>query len=788
MPAAHTMSPFYKHNMSRLDMKQWDEVYPGYATSKRASLRRQVKRWSKAIIGSTNSQSSSSCSSNEGPMSYSVIHMTATASIVTAAGSPAAVSSASISPTLNHPSPSSAWNNGSGYTLVAATLAGGSPSAARLVGRASSRRSVSISSTIRNYWESTSSLASSSRSNWSASTMPERMFGLQEENDELPDLQEENDELPDLQEENDELPNEAIIVETEVDMMEPTISESDMVTQVSSSNHLRVPGRHPQGLRLRLQTSYQSISTIESEVSCAGSWDKVSEAYSPNTDIGCEDNWGRGDVLGKTSLHDSSSLESANSAMVVKPTVIRSPIQDTIVAQAGFGASDSLSTMSMVAELLEHVLGYLTPLDITNLQLLCKSWNYLLRRSSVYHTLIRRRYHHMRLGPGAIQTTRTFEDLKRAVKQDIAIKEGRLSLLTQLDVPVHAPRVRYHSGYVCFNQVSSGALWNQGTGSCRGSHEILVYNLRQGKEDPTIFPCSPESKVLSVTLGGKAGNGVHMVYCEVDVNFNASISCYPFPGGKKKWQTAFPSHLVLSGVDRVITQTNGLLTVVAVKDRIIAWDENGRQIGDIVLPPQQTNFQTTKGGRLYLSNNHIYLATWGAGEIITITAYCNRTFELVMHHELGIGGSVVRVSDLFLGEKLYLAISYALSELCTTWRLFCVDDKCPSTVMPVENFPELNDWPNANIVYYPHHERAYIISHSSFQSLYPTNNLSVVNISTGAGKRLTEKQGYLSDLMVDGDCSTSPPLQGDNEFLIWCTKGKIKVYRFDYDHYDRARA
>ncbi|KAF8454552.1 hypothetical protein BGX38DRAFT_270670 [Terfezia claveryi] len=733
--------------MSRSDIKQWDDVYPGYATSKRASLRRQVKRWSKAIIGSTSSQSSSSCSSNEGPMSYSVIHMTATAGIVTAAGSPGAVSSASISPTLNHPSPSSAWNNGSGYTLVAATLAGGSPSAARLVGRASSRRSVSISSTIRNYWESTSSLAPSSRSNWSASTMHERMYGLQEEIDELPDLQEENDELS----------NEAIIIETEVDMMEPTISyesderdDSDMVTQVSSSNHLRVPRRYPQGLELRLQTSFQSISTIKSEVSCAGSWDKASEAYSPNTDVGYEDDWGRGDVLGKTCLHDSSSLESENSAIVVKPTDIRSPLQDTIIAQAGFGASDLLSTMSMIAELLEHLLGYLTPLDITNLQLLCKSWNYLLRHSSVYHTLIHRRYHHMRLGLGDIQTTRTYEDLKRTVKQDIAIKEGRLSLLTQLDVPVHAPRVRYHSGYVCFNHVSSGTLWNQGTGSSRGSHGILVYNLRQGKEDPAIFPCSLESKVLSVTLGGTAGNGVHMVYCEVDENLHASISCYHFPGGNKKWQTAFPSQMVLSGVDWVITQTNGLLTVVAVKDRIIAWDENGRHIRDIVLLSQQANFQATKGGRLYLSNNHIYLVTWGAGEIITITAYCSRTFELVMYHELGISGSVVRVSGLFLSGKLYLAISCALSELSTTWKSFCVDDKCPSTVMPVENFPELNDWPNANIVYYPQHERAYIISHSSFQSLYPTNNLSVVNISTGAEKRLMEKQGYLSDLIVDG--------------------------------------
>jgi len=187
------------------------------------------------------------------------------------------------------------------------------------------------------------------------------------------------------------------------------------------------------------------------------------------------------------------------------------------------------------------------------------------------------------------------------VKQDKAIKEGRLSLLTQLDVPVHAPSVRYHSGYVCFNQVSSGTLWKENS---RDSHEILVHNLRQGKADPVIFPCSPESKILSVTLGSGIGNGVHLVYCEVDENFHArfapmlcvsvsatnawySISCYPLPGRKKKWQTPFPSHLVLSGVDRVITQTNGLLTVVAVKDRIIAWDENGIQIRDIALHPQQ---------------------------------------------------------------------------------------------------------------------------------------------------------------------------------------------------------
>jgi len=31
------------------------------------------------------------------------------------------------------------------------------------------------------------------------------------------------------------------------------------------------------------------------------------------------------------------------------------------------------------------------------------------------------------------------------------------------------------------------------------------------------------------------------------------------------------------------------------------------------------------------------------------------------------------------------------------------------------------------------------------------------------------------------ECSNSSPLQGDNEFLVWCTKGRMKVYRFDYD-------
>ena len=164
-----------------------------------------------------------------------------------------------------------------------------------------------------------------------------------------------------LQEENDGLPHEVIITETEVvGMMEPTISyesdngdNTDIVTQASSSNHLRVPG-------LRLKTSFQSIST-QSEVSCAGSWDNASEAYSPNTDNGCEDDGSSRDMLGKTYLHDSHSLES-------NPD-IRSPIQDTIITQAVSGASDSLYALSKVAELLEHVLGYLTPSDITNLQL-----------------------------------------------------------------------------------------------------------------------------------------------------------------------------------------------------------------------------------------------------------------------------------------------------------------------------------------------------------------------------------------------------------------------------------
>ena len=129
----------------------------------------------------------------------------------------------------------------------------------------------------------------------------------------------------------------------------------------------------------------------------------------------------------------------------------------------------------------------------------------------------------MRPGPSDIQTTRTYENLKRVVKQDKAIKEGRLSLLTQLDIPDHAPRVRYHSGYTCFSQASSGTLCDKGKGKdkCRDSHEVLVYNFLQRKDAPAIFPCSQGSKILSVTLGGGVGNGVHLVCCEVDENFHA---------------------------------------------------------------------------------------------------------------------------------------------------------------------------------------------------------------------------------------------------------------------------
>lgn len=289
--------------------------------------------------------------------------MVATAGIVTAAGSPAAVSSAGISPTSNHPSSSTALNSyESGYSLVAATMATGSPSAVRSVDVSSSRRS--ISSTIRNFLlESTSSLASSNRSNrWSTSAISETRMS---------DFHEENNGLPDLQEENYELSSEA---ESEaVDTVRPTISYgsdngdyANIVTQAPSSNHLCVPGSHLQRPELRLQTSFQSISTTISEVSCAGSWDKASEAYTPNTDIGGEDYGGGRYVLGKESLYDSRSPESESSAIVLKCTGIRSPIQDT---HAGLAAFDPLYTLTKGAELLDHVLGYLTPSDVTNLQL-----------------------------------------------------------------------------------------------------------------------------------------------------------------------------------------------------------------------------------------------------------------------------------------------------------------------------------------------------------------------------------------------------------------------------------
>lgn len=122
-----------------------------------------------------------------------------------------------------------------------------------------------------------------------------------------------------------------------------------------------------------------------------------------------------------------------------------------------------------------------------------------------------------------------------------------------------------------------------------------------------------------------------------------------------------------------------------------------------------------------------------------------------MRDELSISGPVVQVSGLFLGGKLYLAVASCVpSSLYSTWSAFYVDDKRPDTAKLVENFPKLNDWPNANIVYYPYHERAYIISHSDFLSRRPTNNLSVVNISTGKGECLVKEQGYLPDLMVDG--------------------------------------
>lgn len=190
---------------------------------------------------------------------------------MTAAGSPAAVPQAGLSPTSRRST--SNWNDNEMQfpaQIVAATMATVFPAAAESVTTSSNRRS--LSSTIRNFFgESSSSLASSSRSN--------RLSTHVEADTRMSDLEESNDQVP------VEGPiRMAYIEEESVEMADVDGGDSSSAASkdMESSDFLQIP-------KLRSQTSLQSISTIDSAVSCVGFWDKSTEVHTPITEFGAED-------------------------------------------------------------------------------------------------------------------------------------------------------------------------------------------------------------------------------------------------------------------------------------------------------------------------------------------------------------------------------------------------------------------------------------------------------------------------------------------------------------------
>lgn len=186
-----------------------------------------------------------------------------------------------------------------------------------------------------------------------------------------------------------------------------------------------------------------------------------------------------------------------------------------------------------------------------------------------------------------------------------------------------------------------------------------------------------------------------------------------------------------------------------------------------------------------------------------MSIYSNRTLKCLVDYQLG-SGSAKYVSGSVTDNKLYLAVASPkdqdLSGLYSTWQLLCVDDSSLGVPQPIPDFPTFDHVAHVRFVYYPHHGRTYMTSHTDPSAGHwdPSYILTVVDNSSGRSTCVKRQTGYPTRFWLDGlvkkffipqilrslliwsnsDVPHWDSLQGDNEFMIWCTRGAMKVFRF----------
>ena len=143
--------------------------------------------------------------------------------------------------------------------------------------------------------------------------------------------------------------------------------------------------------------------------------------------------------------------------------------------------------------------------------------------------------------------------------------------------------------------------------------------------------------------------------------------------------------------------------------------------------------------------------------------------------------------------------------------LFSIDDKHPNEIIRGRDFPQIpGPGTQFRMVYYPYQGVTYNVCQSDFRSGNPVSYLMSMDW-TRKYKHINGQGGFLGRMAASGyeilwsaqgkelllgqfdlywldvhirECSTWLPLQSDNEFLVWCATGRMKVYRFQYDQND----
>ncbi|KAI5791653.1 hypothetical protein DFH27DRAFT_195182 [Peziza echinospora] len=455
-----------------------------------------------------------------------------------------------------------------------------------------------------------------------------------------------------------------------------------------------------------------------------------------------------------------------------------------------------------LSPVLSMVLEHIDPSSVLAMLKVCKRWRHRLMNpfGSYYHLHVWKNFPYTKPGPAW-----RFEVFWNTALKHKAVKDGSLHLVGRIplldqhqhEVGGYSKRLFwYHSGLVCFYQP-----WEV--------NKVALYDLKNMKPGipvpPKYFSANPRAYIVSANVGGTPNSGTYLVYCVYQhrkkptqifchlIDESSATKSSENKGKRRdiplqaKILNIPEEHEILFKAQGAI-QTNGSTVVLVTKSKILAWDiTGGRFLGFQFLNNRDGRMENLKIGQIWISETLVFVISWVPDFGSWVTAFSLKNLTLVEDFGLGKCGPIYQISSSLSGNRLFVARAFPNEEhvIKGSWTQSCLDNSGVSEGRPIEcrdvpDFPSFKDAVHARIISYPDHGRALIARQAGFGQNSPESELLMVEVGTGKIiKAVHSAKGYNTALMIDDGLKLTRKLvQGDTEWVVWCTRGELLVFHF----------